>query len=467
LMRLDKNSCSIDVFMPSEGLLSEEFNRLSHYQSADGRLWFGGIYGVNVFQPEQLELHKGPAPPLLFSKIEILRDRKWQILSGNVKNIELRSEDRSLYIEFIMPEYRHPNSIRYSYKMDGLDDDWHYTKDNALHFEELLPGKYVLRIRGQATGGIWAANELALPIRVFAPFYKRVEFYLIMGLLFTLSSYLFFQYRLTAYKNRQMALEKKVNERSKELLEKNKQLQHLDKIKNQLFAIIAHDMKNALVTFRGVAKKVAYLLKENQTQRLLNMGNNIDEASENLSSILDNLLHWAISEQGRMPYHPEKVNLRKIVDETIQLYAGMAQAKGVSLFNKVPKAATAFADAQSIGIILRNLIGNAIKYNHQGHHVFVMTTSAGNADKITLIVEDDGIGIPPGQLAAFSERDMSTRDENSQKGAGLGLMLTRMLIRQNGGEMKVESTPGRGTRVSLTMPVEAPPIKKRLPKQAL
>jgi len=238
-----------------------------------------------------------------------------------------------------------------------------------------------------------------------------------------------------------------------ELIEAQKvQLEKLNETKDHFFAIIAHDMRNAVFSFRGISKKVSFLIKTNQLQRLQDIGSGIDNAVNNLTNLLNNLLEWALLQKGSIPYNPTPIVVSEVVAEVLEMAENVAEVKKIELVNQISPQTKVFADRNALSTIVRNLVGNAIKFTEIGGKVTINTKDLD--DKTFIEINDTGTGISAQRMEKLFEinKKKVARGTAGEKGSGLGLVLVRELVEINKGTIEVFSDLGKGTTFTFSIP---------------
>ncbi len=244
-------------------------------------------------------------------------------------------------------------------------------------------------------------------------------------------------------------LEEKVKERTQELEAEKRKSDELLYIKDRMFRIIGHDLRKPVVGFRGIAKKVNYLLQKKEYSMLEKLSKSIERDTLGLNTLTDNLLNWAMTQTNVMPYHPQSLNLQELVNETFLVLSRIAEDKKVRLESNIQDNHIIYADANSLQTILRNLVDNAIKYTGEGGLVNV-NCKISESDCI-LMVQDNGVGIPSEKIKdLFSlQKDKTTRGTDGEKGTGLGLHLVHELVKLNKATIQVNSEEEKGTTFTL------------------
>ena len=243
--------------------------------------------------------------------------------------------------------------------------------------------------------------------------------------------------------------------RSKQRIEsQNEQLLQLNKTKDKFFGIIAHDLRSPLLGLQGVGDQVDYFLKKGKTDRLEKVSKSISSTSKRLNELLDNLLSWALLQNGMIPYHPQQVNIKYSIDSVIQLLNPIAEMKEVKLSNNINSDTLVFADEKAIETILRNLISNALKFSNPGGEVTVNIKE--KEGQVTIMINDTGTGISAEMIPRLFDLEKESKTGTlGEKGTGLGLVLCKELVELNKGSIEVESVPGKGSTFIFDLPKAA------------
>jgi signal transduction histidine kinase len=179
------------------------------------------------------------------------------------------------------------------------------------------------------------------------------------------------------------------------------------------------------------------------------------------SGLLENLLHWSKSQLEGEVIQPERFNLKDLITQNLVLFEKKLAEKEVKLLDSVAADAEIFADRNMVSLVIRNLVGNAVKFCRPGDRIGL--SSLMDADWTTLCVADTGVGMDPGLVGKLFGFDIVSRPGTQQeRGTGLGLKLCRDFVGKNGGGIRVESVPGKGSRFFVSLPrrgVVADPAK--------
>ncbi len=227
-------------------------------------------------------------------------------------------------------------------------------------------------------------------------------------------------------------------------------LKEANSLKDQIFSIIAHDLRGPIGTINQMITFIA-----NDTDSIDNETRNdlmvsLKDTSQETYNLLENLLDWAKS-QRQITYQPENILLKTSTDTAIALLSGMASPKNITITNSIDSAISAFADPYMINTVFRNLISNAIKFTPKNGSINIQASKVESVVTIKFI--DSGIGIPKKLIASIFDNSSSysTPGTNNEKGTGLGLKLAKRLISQSNGTISVDSEPNKGTTFTITL----------------
>ena len=254
-------------------------------------------------------------------------------------------------------------------------------------------------------------------------------------------------------KRHQDHLEELVQERTRELREANAQLAQLNVSKDTFFSIISHDLKNPFSVMLGYSQLLEDNFDRYTSEKVFRLIQKMRGSAERLYVLLENLLTWARIQQGGLECVPDTLDISKVTAENRELLLSVAGQKQIELRNSIPPRTYVFADYNMTGTVIRNLLSNALKFTPAGGLIEVAVPQQDD-DCVTIAVADTGVGIAPENLSKLFRIDVHYTNIGTagEKGSGLGLSLCKDLIEVNRGTIAVESRPGEGTTVTLTLP---------------
>ena len=227
-------------------------------------------------------------------------------------------------------------------------------------------------------------------------------------------------------------------------------LNDLNHLKDRLIAVLAHDLRAPLSTLRGL-----FTLLEDDTlthEQFLDLIPQALKKLEYTSDFLDTLLFWINSQMDNFAGSEKTFPIKDIVANETTTYREQAALKGITLIDRVSKDIIVAADPNSIRIVLRNLITNAIKFSRENDTITISTNYLDD-NHILLSIKDTGIGMPQQQLnKLFKSKVDSGNGTKNESGTGMGLLFCKDLIEKCGGKIWVESQPGSGTEFFFTLP---------------
>ncbi len=235
------------------------------------------------------------------------------------------------------------------------------------------------------------------------------------------------------------------------LAESEANLKELNATKDKFFSIISHDLRNPFISIIGMSEILLEDYKEIPDEERINFVGQINSAGKFTHHLLENLLNWAGMQTERIKVNKTNFNLREVVDEIIQLNSSNAKMKSIELFSSIHEEITINADKFMVDTVIRNLVSNAIKFTREGGKIGV--SSETKDDKISIIIEDNGVGIQAENLKKLFRIDnqIKTKGTAGEAGSGLGLILCKEFIEKNDGTITVESEHGKGSRFILTL----------------
>jgi signal transduction histidine kinase len=234
-----------------------------------------------------------------------------------------------------------------------------------------------------------------------------------------------------------------------EMEKRSSELEQLNQVKDKFFSIISHDLRSPINALAGLmdlldkgaieSHELPVAIKELRTR------------FNHTRSLMNNLLDWTVLQMDKMSLQAGSVELKNIVDENIELL-GSIQNKKVKMINAVPGNAIGYADSNTINLVIRNLLTNAIKFTNDGGEITIAAEAKGNEWVVS--VRDNGIGMSEEiQRKLFDKiNPYSTRGTANEKGTGLGLILCKEFVEKNGGRIWVESKENSGSTFWFTLP---------------
>jgi len=231
------------------------------------------------------------------------------------------------------------------------------------------------------------------------------------------------------------------------------ELKDLYATREKFISIISHDLKspfNGILGFADILQQDYNDLRDDERKKYIGY---IRDSATMAFKLLENLLDWSRIQTGRIQFTPEQLSLSRLVLENFLLLRPVADKKKIHLYSEIPTDAIAYADRNAVLTILRNLLNNAIKFTSPGGKIVV--TSRIISTDTEVIVSDSGVGITKENLSKLFKlgENFKTEGTEKEKGTGLGLLLCKEFVEKNGGTIRAESEPGKGSRFIFSLPL--------------
>lgn len=480
ICQFDLDSFTVKNYDMTDGLQSNEFNGGAYHSGNSGQLYFGGVYGMNVIDPNNVAPVRNVTEVTL-TQIEVLGkevriaevdlEEEFEEHPGRIVEFEgeYYSSENVTYLEEIVLDYKHrffsiefsalnnlqSGNLRYSYIMENLETDWNNAGSrNYVSYANMKAGSYLLKVVAENADGMRSDPPMQLRIIITPPFWLSWWFILLEVLLSTAIAVMIYIYLLKSRTNRLLKYQNQQISQANEALKRSeKNLMELNATKDKFFSIISHDLKNPFASLLSISELMVDSFDQTEEEDHKAGFRKINQSVKHLLDLLENLLTWSRSQRGRIKYDPVRFNLTALIQENVNLHRLLAEKKGIMLLSPEQDEVFAYGDRDMINSVIRNLVTNALKFTDKDKKVEIKVETA--QKKIEVQIVDEGIGIPEeymNKLFRIDEKFKSTGTAG-EKGTGLGLIICREFVEKNGGEITVQSKPGEGTTFSFTVPM--------------
>jgi signal transduction histidine kinase len=234
-------------------------------------------------------------------------------------------------------------------------------------------------------------------------------------------------------------------------------LRQLNADKDRFISILGHDLRSPFNSLLGLSELLTKNIHKYDIDKIENFAININQSAQRSFNLLEDLLKWANAQQGNIPFKPQILSFADICKDSVEVLRPIADEKNIVITYPLSDGITVFADNDMLKTVLRNLVSNAIKFtNNDG----VINISGEQTDSnVTISVSDNGIGIPPENLAKLFDISevLTTKGTAKETGTGLGFLLCKEFVKKHGGIIWVESEVGKGSEFKFTLPCNAEP----------
>ena len=233
--------------------------------------------------------------------------------------------------------------------------------------------------------------------------------------------------------------------------ETEQQLKELIETKDKLFSIIAYDLRGPIGNFIPIINILTSGedLDEDTKNKFLE---ELKSASRSTFNLLENLLNWSRSQTNKIKITPQNFEINSLINDNVELLRANANQKGISIGVTAEENIMVYADMDSINLVIRNLLTNALKFTPTNGTIQIAATDKGTM--IEVAISDTGVGIDKkiADRLFLPNSFYSTRGTNNEKGAGIGLILCKDFVEKNGGNIGVESILCQGSKFFFTIP---------------
>jgi signal transduction histidine kinase len=236
------------------------------------------------------------------------------------------------------------------------------------------------------------------------------------------------------------------------LSQRERKLEEANATKDRFFSIIAHDLKNPFSGILGLSQLLSEDLERYSVEQQKQFIQNIHDSSDQVYKLLDNLLQWARTQLNQIDPKPEDVAIVDLIARCVKVHDNIASQKNIRVISYCDQSIKGFADPGMVDTVLRNLISNAIKFTPENGSVFIEANRSGSDVEIS--VRDTGTGISDDDIRKLFRIDkrLQKNGTSNENGTGLGLIICKEFVEKNGGSITVDSSPGKGSKFSFTLP---------------
>ncbi|MEM7102052.1 MAG: two-component regulator propeller domain-containing protein [Bacteroidota bacterium] len=433
----------------SDGIVIDDLPHNELFKASNGLIYIIEPDGITAFYPERLgEFINVSLPETHITDFKVL---KKQSESDEIKpvfgealtvsDIKLNYDQNAFSFTFAALHFNNSDLNQHQFKLEGYDDDWRMAGlDREATYVKVAPGKYTFRVRGATNVSKWSP-ERTVVVRIFPPWWATWWAYTLYSLGVLGLLYFFYQTQLSKQ------LQKAETQRLKEL----------DNVKTRLYTNITHEFRTPLTVILGMARQV---IKQPETH--LDDGMKmIVRNGENLLSLVNQMLDLSKLESGKLKLNAEHGDIIAYLNYLIESFHSFAESKDIKIhFLSEAEAIFMDYDPQKIQQIVTNLISNAVKFTPEGGHIYCSihsekAKSEKETGTIILKVRDTGVGIPEDELPFIFDRfyQVDNSMKRSEEGTGIGLALTKELIKLMEGSIEVWSKVGQGTTFEITLPI--------------
>lgn len=236
-----------------------------------------------------------------------------------------------------------------------------------------------------------------------------------------------------------------------ELRLKHRQLERLNQEREQFFTLLAHDLRSPFNAILGLSQRLANKAENLTPQRIVQSAQSILASSLRAFTLLEELLQWSQLQIDPNSLTAQAEHLRPLADQSIDFLSDAIALKHLTVENHIPKNSLVFADGTLVKTVFRNLLSNAVKFSPEGLNIYLRAKH--QKGMVEISVENVGKTISASDAEQlFKTAVSSTQGTQGEDGCGLGLMLCKQFITQQGGRIWLDAEFTAGTKICFTLP---------------
>lgn len=442
MSRLNAATGYIENYLFSTNALGNVYEENSAYATPQGDLLFGTQYGLVRINPNHFNTAAPKVPTIHFTELvvngELIHpsdaDSPITEAMAYAQEVRLRYNQNTFAIHFSTFDFSDVNSTKYSYKLEGYDQEWSAPSNLSFAaFKNLPYGSYTLHVKVFGNNGKWEEKESCIQITILPPFWLSWWAYMIYT--FLLLAALYFIFRTVKKFNtlhNSIAIEKQLTE-----------------YKLVFFTNISHEFRTPLTLIQGGLDKIQTSGK--MPQEIASSIQIMNKSCQRLKRLIDQLLEFRRIQNNKESLALEQTDVITFLYEIYLIFKDSAASKNINYqFDAAVKEYQMFIDKSKLDKIVYNMLSNAFKYTPaQGSitlHVGV------EEQQLEIRVTDSGIGIPKEKQKELFSRFMHS--QFSHESMGIGLHLTFGLVNIHHGEIHFEENPTGGSIFCVTLPTQ-------------
>lgn len=436
LSRFNPNKEFFEVFHEVKNVISDyNFSESTRIQLKSGELLFGFSEGILHFFSDQIKMNSY-TPYLALSNFQlfnknvlITQNSPLKLAIDDSKDLVLLHNQNFFNIGFSALDYKNPENIKYTYKLEGFDKDWNLAQTNRTATYTNVPkGNYVFKVKSTNSQGIWTDNERQLPITIKPSIWNTNLSYIlytlaIIGIILTISFTLNTIYRL---KNN-VKLEKEISN-----------------IKQKFFIDISHELRTPLTL---ISSPIEYIINDHRTPETIKKQlTYISHSTNRLQRLVNQILDFKKIEETKIKVSEIKVSL--FVKDIFNDFTEVAKEQNINFtFHTDAEDIKIWADKNGLEKIIMNLLSNAFKFTPKGKSIHVKITKT--EKQVGIHVIDEGIGIPKEYQNKLFNRFVTFSNKSNNPSTGIGLSMVKEIAEKHHAKLYFDSEANKGSSFSI------------------
>ncbi len=463
LCRFNYNLHDFKNYYWSDGMNVDEFHYNSNFVDPDNNIqYFGGTSGIVVFDPDEIQdsyiTYPVKIEDISVNNSTVGKDTKGTSILEALrtgKNIKLKYNQNTISFRYTALNYSLAKKSNYAYMLQGLDDKYHYVKEQRqVTYTKLPSGHYIFKVIASNNDNIWDKKGAEFTFIINKPPWATWWAFLIYVALILLIIYaLISQIRHTEKMKHAIEIERIEKEKQKELTQ----------MKLRFFTNISHEFKTPLTLIIGYIEQM--ISEQHGNSKIKQKLSQVHENSHRLLKLINQLIDFRKMEQDVLPLNKTKNDLVHTVRKTMNLFNELAVKQEIrySLVTDHKQLILNY-DVDKIEKVLNNILSNAFKHTGKGGSISIGIDLDDKKKNVLLTLSDTGSGMTKEKVKKifnrFNTDAENTGDDLEIRGSGIGLAYSKKLIELQGGNLYLDSIVSEGTTVTITLPYDIGPVPK-------
>ncbi len=440
----DTKSTSFKSYFNQDGFQQYPETFMVSVKTHNGDIWMGSRdgNGLNRIRPKNFIKKDSTPPSVVITAMGINKNRYdapdgtlFKKAVGYTDAISLNHDQKDLSFEFVALHYLRSADNLYSWKLENYDTEWTpSSKERQARYTNLSPGTYTFRVKGSNADGVWNEEGVSIEVTIHPPWWLNWWAYLCYITVIGGSIFVFYRFKINQKLQKVEAL----------------RLKELDAVKTRLYTNITHEFRTPLTVILGMAQQILEHPNEHFKEGL----NMIARNGRNLLMHVNQLLDLSKLENGKLNLQYKQADIVSYLKYITESFHSLAENKGIQIHFLTDKDELIMDfDEARLQQIASNLIANAVKFTPNGGHIYISTGDKDN--RFILKIKDTGIGIGKADLPYVFDRFYQSDSSHTRhgEGTGIGLALTRELVKLMEGAISVKSYKRKGAEFKVTLPI--------------
>jgi signal transduction histidine kinase/DNA-binding response OmpR family regulator len=424
------------------------------------RFWIGTKYGEIVsYIPKDGQVEIPPIPKVKISEIIAHTDTSELIFQYPNTNINRSFVSGNIEFNLMLINFVENKKAEYQYKLENYNTRFSsWTKSHNIKFLSLKPGDYTLKFRAKNIYNQLSKEE-TFSFNIIRPWFLKWYSLVLYLLIFSLIIHFLIKFRLNRVENKNIQLQRIVDEKTLKLKEQliqlenvNSDLKEMDRIKSEFFSNISHEFRTPLSL---ILNPIETLISDEKNAKKVNILNVMRKNAERVLDQINKILNVSKSSETDFFLTYSLLDLSDLIHFVSSMLSSLAESKKIKVDMDLEPILIAL-DEERMKDVLINLISNAINYSPQGSRILIKLKRTSSVNAITLSIEDNGYGISENDLKHIFDRYFSIKktDKYKHSGLGLGLYITKRIIEKHKGRIDVKSKANSGTIFTIELPIQ-------------